>query len=121
MLAVVGWCMVQETIKQTQARYTLAELVRREEAAKQRLDRLRAVEHELRSPARLSAFVREKRLKLVVLGSAKPVYVQSPTLSGLRQGEAMYAARRPGETMDERKAENNENGDAVDMASVRQW
>ncbi len=71
-MAAVGWCMVQESVKQTQARYDLADLARDENAARQRLDSLRAEEQELRSPARLAALVREKHLKFVALGSAVP-------------------------------------------------
>lgn len=105
LLAVVGWCMVQESIKQTQARYELAELIRREEAARDRLARLRTEEQELRSPTRLAAMVRDKRLKLVVLGSAKPVVSDSPAL----------AVRRPGEVLEETAAATDA---PVDMASA---
>lgn len=98
--------MVQESIRQTQARYELADLSRREEEARRKLDALRAEEQELRSPARLAALVREKRLKLVFLGSAMPgeVGVASGRRPGQVQGEAPVAAE-PG----------------ADMASVGQW
>lgn len=108
LLAVVGWCMIQESVKQTQARYELAELIRREEAAKLRLDKLRTHEQELRSPARLASLVRDKRLKLVVLGSAKPV---AP--------ESSVAVRQPGEVSDAEKI-LDANG-RVDVASAGQW
>lgn len=108
LLAAVGWCMVQESIKQTQARYELAELLRREQSAKQRLERLRTEEQELRSPGRLAALVREQRLKLVVLGSAEPV---APVMSMLR---------KPGEVMDDPGMDGIEGVELepVEMASV---
>lgn len=110
LLAVVGWCMVQESVKQTRARYELAELLRREDTAKRRLDKLRTVEQELRSPARLAGLVREKHLRLVVLGSAKPV---NPSV-------AAGASRRPGDVLDDDMSERP--GDSrVDMASAGQW
>lgn len=111
LLAAVGWCMVQESVKQTQARYELAELLRKEQAAKQRLERLRTEEQELRSPGRLTALVRDKRLKLVVLGSAKPVV---PDLANVR---------RPGEILDDSGMDGLEDIglEPVDMASVGQW
>lgn len=76
LLALVGWCMVQESFKQTQARYRLAELGRTEDEAKKRLGKLRTKEQELRSPASLMALAHENRLKLLSLGyinTAKPV------------------------------------------------
>lgn len=106
LLAAVGWCMVQESIKQTQARYDLAELSRREEDARRRLDLVRAEEQELRSPARLAALVREKRLNLVFLGSAMPADAHTAS------------ARRPGQVQDETPAAA---GRAADMASAGQW
>ncbi len=103
LLASVGWCMVQETVKQTQARYELAELARVEEESRRRLAILRTEEQELRSPARLAALVREKRLNLVSLGSAMPDGADADVASG----------RRPGEILDD-----SLSGAAVDMASV---
>lgn len=111
LLAAVGWCMVQESVKQTQARYELAELNRREQAAKQRLERLRTEEQELRSPGRLAAIVREKQLKLVVLGSAKPVHTMQAVVPGT-------VARKPGEVLDDINSEIEEH---MDMASAAQW
>jgi hypothetical protein len=103
LLAAVGWCMVQETVKQTQARYELAELARVEEESRRRLAILRTEEQELRSPARLAALVREKRLSLVSLGSAMP------------DGPDAASGRRPGEILDDAPS-----GAArpVDMAST---
>lgn len=72
LLAAVGWCMVQESIRQTQARYELAELIRREDDMLKRLERLRTEEGTLRSPARLAALVRERKMDLVALGSREP-------------------------------------------------
>lgn len=95
LLAAVGWCMVQESIKQTSARYTLAELARKEDDAKKRLEKLRTTEEALRSPARLAMLVRERKLDLVALGSAKP----QPAVA---DGRARTAAnRKPGEVLDE--------------------
>ncbi len=100
LLAAVGWCMVQESVKQTRARYDLAELARKESEARQRLDCLRAEEQELRSPARLAALVREKRMNFVALGSAMP------------SDAAVARSRRPGEVLDDAPAET------VHMASI---
>ena len=107
LLAAVGWCMVQESVKQTQARYQLADLARSEEEARHRLEKLRAEEQEMRSPARLAALVREKKMKLVALGSAMP------DEAGLASG------RRPGEVLDE---DIGARARQVDMASAgQQW
>lgn len=106
LLAAVGWCMVQESVRQTQARYDLAELAREEVEARQRLESLRTEEQELRSPARLAALVREKRLKFVALGSAMPENVD------------VASGRRPGEVLDDVQVETRE---PVQMASVGQW
>ena len=70
----------------------MAELARREDDIKKDLEKLRAVEQGLRSPARLAAVVREKKMDLVVLGSAKP---EAQATAGGK------APRRPGEVLDE--------------------
>ncbi len=103
LLAAVGWCMVQETVKQTQARYELAELARVEEESRRRLAILRTEEQELRSPARLARLVREKRLDLVFLGSAMP------------DADVASGRRRPGEILDDDPAGAAQ---PVDMASL---
>ncbi|MDR1520718.1 MAG: hypothetical protein LBU23_11370 [Planctomycetota bacterium] len=72
LVALVGWCMVQETFKQTWARYDLAELARREDDIRKRMEKLRADEIALCSPNRLGALVREKAPRLVAIGSADP-------------------------------------------------
>lgn len=105
LLALVGWCMVQETVKQTQARYELAELSRVEEEAGKRLAVLRTEEQELRSPARLAALVREKGMTFVSLGSAMPAAL-----------DELAAARRPGEVFED--GFGGEAPDAVDVASA---
>ena len=92
LVAAVGWCMVQETIKQVRARYELADLTRREKEARETLEKLRTEEDSLRSPARIASLVREKRLKLVSLGRAEP---EPPDWDG---GEA---GRRPGVVLDQ--------------------
>lgn len=93
LLAVVGWCMVQETIAQTQARYRLADLSRREEEVRKRLEKLQAKEESLRSPARLAMLVREKKMNLVALGSVQP---ESPSWASMQR----ETGRRPGEVLD---------------------
>ena len=108
LLALVGWCMVQESFKQTQARYRLAELSRYEDEAKKQLAKLRAKEEELRSPAHLARLVREKRLDVVALGRAMP-----------EQAPVATAARRPGEVLDDEIA--GFGGDGVNVASSGQW
>ncbi|MCD8349190.1 MAG: hypothetical protein LUC93_01080 [Planctomycetaceae bacterium] len=108
LLAAVGWCMVQESIKQTQARYELAELARREDDVKKRLDKLRAKEQELRSPTRLASLVREHRLNLVALGTTEPL--PAPFRTG----------RKPGQIMDEVETDGNLAGTEIpwDVASA---
>ncbi len=86
--------MVQESFKQTRARYDLAELSRREEEIKDSLEKLRAREQGLRSPARLAAIVREKKMSLVSLGSALPAQAEA-------RGRNAVQARRPGAVLDE--------------------
>ncbi|MCL2000106.1 MAG: hypothetical protein FWG74_01610 [Planctomycetes bacterium] len=94
LLALVAWCMVRETFKQTRARYELAGLSRRENELKNGLEKLRAREESLRSPVRLAAMVQEKKLPLVFLSSARP----SPSAANDRQ---VVQARRPGTVLDE--------------------
>ncbi len=89
LVALVGWCMVQESIIQTRARYELAELSRREQQLRVDLDKLLAEEQNLRSPFRLTALLREKKLDLVALSSATP------------NGAGLAQARRPGQVMDQ--------------------
>jgi hypothetical protein len=102
--------MVQEAIKQTQARYELAELARREDEVKKRLDKLRAREQELRSPARLASLVRERRLNLVAMGTTEPLPAPSRT------------GRKPGEAMDETAKRQEAGSDGSrDVASAGQW
>lgn len=72
LLALVGWCMVFESIKQTRARYTLAEIDRRETELKQRLEKLKAREESLLQPARLSILARELKLDAASLGVVPP-------------------------------------------------
>lgn len=110
LLAAVGWCMVQESIKQTQARYELAELAKREDDVKKRLVKLRAQEQELRSPTRLAALVREQRLNLVALGTTDPLPAPFRT------------DRKPGQVMDEVAERQPAEADAPwDVASAGQW
>ena len=85
--------MVQESFKQTRARYELAELSRREEEMKDSLDKLRAHEEALRSPARLASIVREKKMPLVSLGSALPV-ISEP------KSRDYVQIRKPGTVLD---------------------
>lgn len=90
-MSAVGCCIVQECYKQLRARYKLEELVRKEEAAKERLAALKATEENVRSPAKLAALVRKYNLDLVVLRTAMP--------DG--KGKSRLAsARRPGEVLD---------------------
>ncbi len=108
LLALVSWCMVRESVKQTEARYHLAELIRQEDEVQKRLDQLRAVEQELRSSTRLANVIREKKMQFVVIGSAQP---QAP--NGL--------PRRPGQVLEDKLSENHiaELAD-LDVATVGQ-
>lgn len=63
-MALVGWCMVHETIRQTRSRYELAEIARQETEIKKRLEKLRAHEESLLQPARLATFAKELKLDL---------------------------------------------------------
>lgn len=89
LLALVGLCMLQESFKQTQARYKLAELTRREDEMKKRLGFLRTQEEEMRSPPRLRLLAQQKCPHLVALGSATPEPI------------AASGRRRPGEIEDD--------------------
>ncbi len=92
LLALVGWCMVQESVTQTRARYRLAELARREAELKERLARLKTEEESLRSPARLATRIKETKAQLVVLRTAPP---ESSYSSDMAMG------RQPGQVLDE--------------------
>lgn len=106
-MALVGWCMVEESFKQTQARYQLAELAKKEDEMKKRLGVLRAKEEELRSPARLAALIRARKLDMVALGSIGNV------------AQETAAQRRPGEVVDDPTADRSDRD--VNVASVGQW
>lgn len=106
LLALVGLCILQESFKQTQARYRLAELTRNESEIKKRIGMLRTQEEELRSPLHLSVLARNTCPDLVALGSATPL----PMAQGPK--------RRPGEVLDDPRMPVRED---VDMASVGQW
>lgn len=113
LLASVGWCTVQECIKQTRARYRLAELARREDESEKRLERLRAREATLRSPARLAAFVRKNGSGLVALGPLPPA--DSRLYAG-----AKAPGRQPGEVRDADFARSRED-ETVDVADAGGW
>ena len=83
--------MVQESIRQTQARYRLAELAVREKEVKKNLENLRAEEQALRSPARLAMLAREKGLPGLALGRAAPEAAD---------WEGRGLSRRPGDVLD---------------------
>jgi hypothetical protein len=84
--------MVQETYKQTRARYQLAELARREHDLRNRLEKLRLEESALASPARLGVLARERLPGLVALGEGAPE-------RGVA-GEAGEKGRGPGTVLD---------------------
>ncbi len=106
LLALISWCMVRESVKQTEARYRLAELARLEDEVQKRLDQLRAVEQELRSSTRLANVIREKKMQFVVIGSTSP---QAP--NGL--------VRRPGQVLEEGLPEHHlEKLADLDVATV---
>lgn len=90
LLALTGWCMIQETFKQTQARYKLAEISRREDAAHKRLETLHAEEQSLRSPAHLTKAIRENKMRLASLSASMPE-VNTPA--------ALASSRRPGQIL----------------------
>ena len=113
LLALVGWCMVQETVGQTRSRYRLAELSRREEQARKRLEKLQTEENTLRSPARLAELVRKNKMDLVALGSVQP---SSPSWEeGLKNASAN---RKPGEVLDESYVPA---GERMNLADLGQW
>lgn len=112
LLALVGWCMVQESIKQTQSRYRLAELSRRESDVKKRLDKLRAKEGTLRSPARLAMLIRDKKMDLVALGSVQPS-------SSSWEENKKETLRKPGEVLDE--SYNRMTEEQMNLARAEQW
>lgn len=91
LLALVGWCMIQESIKQTRARYELADIARREGEIGNTLEKLRAEEDALRSPARLAALIKEKNLRLRFLGTSVPPAFDATA----------FRNRRPGDVLDE--------------------
>ena len=104
LIAVVGWCMVEETVAQTRARYRLAEMAQREDEVRKRLAKLQTQEEALRSPVRLARLVREHKMQLVSLGSARP------------DSGAKAAERRPGEVLDNSYIEAER-----ELASLGQW
>lgn len=108
LLALVGWCMIQESIKQTRARYELAEIARRESEIGNSLEKLRAEEDSLRSPARLAALIKEKNLRLRFLGTAVP-----PGFD-----ETAFRNRRPGAVLDEDFPRSER---PVKMAAAGSW
>ena len=91
LAAAVGWCMVQETHKQTRARYELAELASREDDIRKTLAKLMAEENALRSPVRIARLVREKFARLTALSVAVPV----------RRAPDSGMERRPGTVLDD--------------------
>lgn len=94
LLAVVGWCMVQESYKQTHARYRLAELARKEDDMRKNLKKLQAEEEGLRSPSRLASLIREKKMNLVVLRTSLPA-------DPVRNMGRLAEQRLPGDVLDE--------------------
>lgn len=102
LLALVGWCMVHETMKQTHARYELAESARREAEMAKRLEKLLAYEESLKQPARLAAMARELKLDVVNLVAIGPDAKALPAGYGVSR-------RKPGETYE---PEAGEGGDA---------
>lgn len=107
LLAAIGVCTVMETSKQTQARYQLDELIRREDEAKKRLAKLHTEEQQLRSPARLARLVRKTHPDLVSLGTAVPDTADKAS------------KRRPGQVLNEEPLGTNARD--TNLASVRQW
>ncbi|MCC8166565.1 MAG: hypothetical protein LIQ31_10540 [Planctomycetes bacterium] len=109
LLALVGWCMIFESVKQTEARYKLADLARQEEDMKRTLARLRTKEQELRSPVRLAEIIREQRMPLVALGSVLPT-------------ERVNHERRPGLTVEDDLARKERIfAEDTDVASITGW
>ena len=90
LLALVGWCMIHESVRQKQSRYRMAELAQRQDAIERTLEHLRVREDELRASHRLHALLRKHKLKLTQLGTAEP------------RGYAkdLVGARRPGQILD---------------------
>ncbi|MDR1613780.1 MAG: hypothetical protein LBT97_13505 [Planctomycetota bacterium] len=72
LLTLIGWCMVHETIKQTRARYELAEEARRETEMLKRLEKLRAEEESLLQPTRLAKLAKELKLDVASLSTTPP-------------------------------------------------
>ena len=107
LLAAIGVCTVMETSKQTQARYRLDELNRREDEMKKQLARLHTEEQKLRAPSRLVRLARQNHSDLVSLVSAAPDVAENS------------ARRRPGQVLDEESACTG-NRD-TNLASAGQW
>ena len=88
LLVLVGWCVVSETMKQTQARYALAEAARSEEELLKNLEKLKAREENLLQPARLVALAKELKLDVANLVTVPPGGAsQSEMANGSHWGE----------------------------------
>lgn len=114
LLALVGWCMVHETMKQTQARYALADAAQKESEIAKRLEKLRAKEESLKQPSRLATLAKE--LKLDVINLAVMPADDSP--STVRTA-AKTNTRRPGDFYHVDFAERENRGDST-LALIRE-
>lgn len=108
LVAAVGLCMVQESMIQTRARYTLAELSRREAELQKSLERLRAQEESLRGHAYLAEMLRKKKMELVALRHG---VLATPANDAT-------AARLPGDVQDDAY---NRADRSAEVLAVRGW
>jgi hypothetical protein len=115
LLALVGWCMVHETMKQTQARYALAEAAQKESELAKGLEKLRVKEESLKQPSRLATLAKELKLDVINLA----VMPADDSSASVRTA-AKTDTRRPGDFHDAGFAERgNRDGSTLAQADGR--
>ncbi len=114
LLALVGWCMVHETMKQTQARYALAEAAKKESDLAKRLEKLHAKEESLKQPMRLATLAKELKLDVINLA-----VMPADDSTGSVHTAAKTEKRRPGDFYDTGFAER-ENREDPTLALYRE-
>lgn len=106
--------MVHETMKQTQARYALAEAAQKESELAKRLEKLRAQEESLKQPSRLATLARELKLDVINLA-----VMPADDSTGSVRTAAKTNTRRPGDFYDADFAERENRGDST-LALIRE-
>ncbi len=71
LLALLGLCTVNESVRQTRIEYEISQTVQKEKAVGEEILRLQARLATLKSPMRLEAFVRDSGWELVPLKPAE--------------------------------------------------